>query len=321
MISARHLSSTIAFVAVVSTLLASGCATVWETVWGVDGPTIAQANQAKKDGDLEQLAKWCDLLPKMDKNLANSDGAQQSCAHEKALRAERANNEKLDSFNAGLSCDGVTDAYVEFNKTKPFPTERDTRKAFAAAGKKLASCEKFDELFGTFLAREVRPVASDPTLRQNYGLLVTLADEESVNVYEKILAFSESNDYSFEDSYYTSDAIVTFMMERGHADDCETFVDALDSNQVSTVRDFMTYAGWAKCRAAGATIADYLKTSENPDVRIHACETLGKIGDPAHRDIVELVAEKDSEVKIVREVKVYPVRDACSGTLVKLADN
>lgn len=309
----RMRASSLALTAVLS--LGPGCA-----LFLPSGPSTAQVQDAYAAGDQESLERWCEQSRSMDRNSASSDGARTACVRARALEQAQQRTASLQTFLAAVTCENASASFVAFAAASPRPAEAAIAEAFTAAGSQLASCDLYDELLGGLLPRAgpLMAESSTPTRRYGYRLLNSLA-EEGVDIEARVVAFSAGNTYDFEGGRFVADAVVTFLLERRLTQDgCEPYVSASTSGSVRVLESFMEYYARSRCREAGRSLAALL-THDSSRLRASVCTTLGRIGDPAHRGMMTRVARRDGESVAIRGAVVYPVRDACSSALLRLA--
>ncbi len=280
------------------------------------GPTMAQVDQAYGAGNRAQLQSWCDDIRARSQSLSRSASnddvrAAGAAACQRAEALQEAG--QAQQYLSSLNCDNAVESFEAFARGA---AERDTQEAFAASGRTLAGCGRFDVLFGRLLARPVQPVSDTPAHRYGYRLLATLADQ-GTNIEAEIVRFTAESDFRFDGARYTADAMVTFLLERQVGGDCARFLRPLASDQPATLTRWMDYYAATECRAAAAPVAR-LMAMDVPNLRALVCQTLGRVGGPAERRLMTQTARQDPASTQVGLRVVYPVREACERALTVL---
>lgn len=307
------------FTSALTLTLGSGCSLLNV----VAGPSKADLDEAYEGQDLAYLQELCakgrERATRDVMRGEATDQEERACSLASELTAQMRGEEEaaeLAAFRAALTCENPVESLASFGAQEP--DEHDYAKAFDSAGLKLAECGD-DEGLVTALLPLARIEGLAPPESMGQQILAQITETDA-SFPARIAAAAKGNTFSFESSWIAAGAITAWLIEASVFDNCSSYVAALDSPHVGTIKEFIRYHGRAKCKAAAAGVAAYL-ASENDSVRWGACEALGRIGDPAYLDKLAVVAESDAAYETDGLVKTYYVRDACleAAGKVKLA--
>jgi hypothetical protein len=305
-IQTRHATaSTLALLALVT-----GCS----TLNAITGPSHENLQRAYEQGDLAKLEETCRAGKEREtRDVMRGSATEQekeACKLADQLRGDNAKrdaDEALAQFQGALTCDNAVSSLAAYGEGDP--GEHDYAAAFASAGAELLECGNERALVEE-LSALARVEGAAPPMRMVREALEEGASTDA-SLASRMAKVAEANDFGFEQSWIAAAGITEWLIENSDYATCPSYVGALASPHVGTVKAFIEFHGLAKCGPASAAIAEHLG-SENPEVRLLACEALGRIADPAHLEKLEVLAETDAAFEVLAGgAKRYYVRDAC----------
>ncbi|PRQ03942.1 hypothetical protein ENSA7_51390 [Enhygromyxa salina] len=293
----------------------SGCS----VLGSVAGPSSADLDRAFEQRDLDYLENVCakgrDRESRDFMRGSASDQEDRACTLASDVRGANdkdARAQSLAEFEATLTCDNAIESLRAYGAEKP--DEHDYARSFHSVGAKVAECQDY-----AGLVTELLPLAKlegvAPPESMGKRLLNTIGESDA-SLATHIAEVANADSFSFEASWVSAGAISSWLLESSSFDTCASYVAALGSPHRTSVKTFIEFLGLAKCSPAAGAIASHL-SSEDPEVRVRACQALGRLTDPAYADKLRVVAESDSAYTTNGLVQTYYVRDACRDALGK----
>lgn len=293
----------------------------------------AEVDKAIADKNLEGLAGYCSNKTRMDNSAqekackayiellgARSDLAQlkKICDGEideyyssGTLACGVFGKARLAAFDsAAADCEKVLSSYEEI---EPNVDDHGKEALFFKAAKRLAECKKWELFFTKFVTK----TKHDRGIRVLKETAKAGVDLRAVILAH--LAAHKAAPFDYFDGSTAARWIVSYLLQSESVGNCADFVPyAVATTKTPIKEHWVRLFGRTGCKEAADVVASYLSSGEGM-LRKEACFTLGAIGARKHIARMKPFAATDPAYKMRGLIRIFYVRDACKGAILKLS--